>query len=205
MAQVLKATEIVGRRIKELRSRRGLSAQRLADLCREAGAPDLNRQVITNLENGRRGIADVGEVLILARVLNAPPVLLFTPVGTDDALALSPTFSMRPDVALRWTSGEVPLPDADTREWRKLAEPIALLRDFHDRAGNFARLGKQQRSDVALSALSRVAEGADRLVDAGMPVPPLPATWVDRMRERNMLRYPDEVPIDEEEPSDGRR
>jgi transcriptional regulator with XRE-family HTH domain len=205
MAQALTPTEIVGRRIKKLRSRRGLSAQRLADLCADAGAPDLNRQVITNLENGRRGIADVGEVLILARVLNAPPVLLFTPVGTDDALQLTPTLTLQPDVALRWTSGEVPLPDADTREWRELAAPIALLRDFHARAADFARLDRQQRPDLAMSAMSRVAEGADRLVDAGMPVPPLPATWVERMREHDMLRYPDEVPIEEEEPSDGRR
>jgi hypothetical protein len=106
---------------------------------------------------------------------------------------------LQPDVALRWTSGEVPLSDADTREWRELAAPIALLRDLRSRAADFARLDKQQRPDLAMSALSRVAEGADRLVDAGMPVPPLPATWVERMREHDMLRYPDEVPIDEEE------
>jgi hypothetical protein len=41
------------------------------------------------------------------------------------------------------------------------------------------------------------------MVDASVPVPSLPRTWVERMREDNMLRHPDEVPIDEEDPSDG--
>jgi transcriptional regulator with XRE-family HTH domain len=198
------ATEIVGWRIKKLREVRGMSAQKLADLCDEAGAPNLTREVITNLENGRRGSTAIDEVLVLAHVLNAPPVLLFTPVGMDAALLITPTLPpVQPGVALRWVSGEEPLDPARGREWRAVAAPIALLREFHARVSDLVRV--TNRPDIFDTALRRVAEQADVMVDAGVPVPPLPRTWVDRMLEDDMLRHPDEVPVrdDEEETSSG--
>ena len=197
------ATQIVGKRIKKLRELRGLSAQKLAHLCNELGAPEINRQVITNLENGRRKIVTIDEVLVLAHALNAPPVLLFTPVGWDAALKVTPTVSLPPMEAMRWVSGEEPLTEADRREWHEVAAPVSLLREYHSRALNVARL--KDRADIFEAALHRVAEQADLLVEAGVPVPPLPRTWVDLLRERDMLRYPDVVPVsdDEAEPSDG--
>ncbi|MEV0276720.1 helix-turn-helix domain-containing protein [Streptomyces sp. NPDC050610] len=92
----------VRRRRKEL----GWSAQDLADKCEEIGHP-IPRNVIANMESGRRSNLPLVDVMVLAEALNTPPICLLYPVGyVEDVQRLPlqhPTTSLD---ALRWFTGE---------------------------------------------------------------------------------------------------
>lgn len=81
------ATEIVARRLREIRARRRLSAQDVADRCSALGL-FLNRQTLSNLENHRRDHVSVDELLVLARVLEVSPVALLQPIEGEERLAV---------------------------------------------------------------------------------------------------------------------
>ena len=73
----------VARRVKELRKRRGRSAQRLAEVCAATGSPQLSESVIANIESGcrdehgrRRRDVTVDEVIGLAAALDMPAIHL---------------------------------------------------------------------------------------------------------------------------------
>ena len=94
------AAAVVRDRVKELRERRGWSAAKLAELCAENEMPNLNRDVIANLESGRRPNVTIDEVLVLALVLDVAPVNLFIPVVNHD-------FSPIPVVAMNMSTPRV--------------------------------------------------------------------------------------------------
>jgi transcriptional regulator with XRE-family HTH domain len=77
------ASEVVARRVRALRTDRGWSAQRLADAVRDAdpSCPLGNRDVVANLESGRRTTVTIDEVMVLALVLDTSPTTLFLPNG----------------------------------------------------------------------------------------------------------------------------
>jgi transcriptional regulator with XRE-family HTH domain len=66
----------VRRRRKEL----GWSAQELAERCEQLGHP-IPRNVIANMESGRRANLPLVDVMVLAGALNTYPVCLIFPVG----------------------------------------------------------------------------------------------------------------------------
>src|SRR5947209_7618292 len=66
----------VRRRRKELR----WSAQDLADKCEEIGYP-IPRNVIANMESGRRAVLPLVEIMVLAKALRMSPISLIYPVG----------------------------------------------------------------------------------------------------------------------------
>lgn len=76
----------IAQRVKNLRQRRGLSAQRLADRLAGVGIP-WDRSIVANLENGRRAAVSVEEFLALAYVLDVAPVHLLVPI---DATQVTP-------------------------------------------------------------------------------------------------------------------
>ena len=73
----LTPTAVVAARMHKLRTKRGLSADKLARRMRAAGIP-WERVVVTKLETGRRASVSVAEMFALAAVLNCPPVMLMT-------------------------------------------------------------------------------------------------------------------------------
>ncbi|MFJ2771732.1 helix-turn-helix domain-containing protein [Streptomyces sp. NPDC087300] len=92
----------VRRRRKELR----MSAQDLADACAELGHP-IPRNVIANMESGRRANLPLVDVMVLAKALNTPPICLIYPVGYVEEVQQLPftdaTSTLR---ALSWFTGE---------------------------------------------------------------------------------------------------
>jgi transcriptional regulator with XRE-family HTH domain len=104
---------VVARRVREVRSRRGWSAQELADRLREAGFPELDRGIIANLESGRRRSVSIDEVLALALVLDMAPVHLFVPVA-DEALSIG-RWAVGSGPAREWVRGNYALPSQDSR------------------------------------------------------------------------------------------
>ncbi|WP_335970934.1 helix-turn-helix domain-containing protein [Streptomyces sp. CA2R106] len=93
----------VRRRRKEL----GMSAQDLADACEEIGYP-IPRNVLANMESGRRTMIPVPDVMVLAEALHTHPICLLFPIG------YTATAPMLPDrdrvdtwTALSWFTGEL--------------------------------------------------------------------------------------------------
>jgi len=109
-------SDAVAGRVKELRTRRGWSAERLAKACADAGMPELNRSVIANIESRRRKQVSIEEALTLAYVLDVAPVHLIVPtedveqyLGTPDPLPLP--------AARAWIRGEFCPPQCDPRTY----------------------------------------------------------------------------------------
>lgn len=179
-----------------------MSAQAIADQCANAGADQINRQVIANLENGRRGYVSIDELLVLAYVLNVPPVLLFVPVGTANELAVTPTESGDAFGALMWVTGEGAWSAESMREWRELSAPLTLTRDVWQRYNTASATRRDPESDEYADALRLLAFALNRWVEMGVPFPVRVGSfhpdWSDLvadMKTRSLLTYPDEIPV----------
>ncbi|MFI0772494.1 helix-turn-helix domain-containing protein [Streptomyces sp. NPDC021218] len=92
----------VRRRRKEM----GWSAQELADRCEQLGHP-IPRNVIANMESGRRANLPLVDVMVLAAALETYPVCLIFPVGYVEETQELPFQSLVPTwAALRRFTGE---------------------------------------------------------------------------------------------------
>lgn len=121
-----------------------MTAQALADRCTELGLP-LDRAVIAKLEKGHRQTITVGEILVLAKALEVPPLLLIFPIGQRDLTEVLPGRTVGVWDAAKWFTGEQPLvaekfPDrqewlvdvVDLDDWHRGALPAESYRE-HDR------------------------------------------------------------------------
>lgn len=98
----------VRRRRKEMR----WSAQRLADRCEELGHP-IPRNVIANLESGRRANLPLVDVMVLAAALYTSPICLIFPVGYVEETQELPFHELIPTwEAMRKFTAEEPGRDA---------------------------------------------------------------------------------------------
>lgn len=121
------ATEVVAQRVRDLRTRHGWTAEQLADECAKAGAEQLNRSVLANLESGRRKFVTLDEVIALAYVLDVAPVHLLVPTSEVvdhrkfgrvlvDGYRLTDKLSADSlQRARAWIKGEAALPGVDRR------------------------------------------------------------------------------------------
>lgn len=98
--------------IRRHRKRCGLSAQDLADECAELGYP-IARQVITNLEIGRRDTVTVAELIVLGNALGVPPSLLVFPVGFEATSEPLPGRHRPTWHAFSWFAADEPYPDLE--------------------------------------------------------------------------------------------
>ncbi|MER7362658.1 helix-turn-helix domain-containing protein [Nonomuraea wenchangensis] len=149
--------------VRRHRQRRGLSAQQLADACEEAGYP-IARSVLANFENGRRPTVSVAEVVVLARVLRVPPILLLFPLGQAEMIEIVPGVHATVWDAFDWFVGSAPLhwrkdgkPSSpatttgkDINVWREEVRPLDLLRENQ-------RYIRQWRHETEITAHQRRA------------------------------------------------
>lgn len=142
----------VRRRRKEL----GWSAQDLADRCEEIGHP-IPRNVLANMESGRRSNLPLVDVMVLAEALNTPPICLIYPVGyADDVQRLPLQDSTSPMDALRWFTGE----ETD------LGAEDDMLRYFRAHHAAQERLRNARRDEEYARYHAETAPNADRKADA---------------------------------------
>jgi transcriptional regulator with XRE-family HTH domain len=120
----------VARRVRHYRLMRGLSVQRLADICTEDYGLPIKRTVLANFEAGRRPALSVAELLILARILRVPPILLLFPVGQEAEAEVLPRTSADTWSAAKWFTGESEEIPGHTEEPQD-TEAIRLYRE-HD-------------------------------------------------------------------------
>ncbi|WP_438293336.1 helix-turn-helix domain-containing protein [Streptomyces sp. HUAS TT7] len=142
----------VRRRRKELR----WSAQDLADKCEEIGHP-IPRNVIANMESGRRSNLPLVDVMVLAQALNTPPICLIYPVGyIDDVQRLPlqhPTATLD---ALSWFTGENTTLGADND----------MLRYFRAHQAAEERLKTARKEEEYARYHAETAPNADRKAEA---------------------------------------
>ena len=177
------ATEVnrsIAAQIREWRKNRRLSAQQLSERCARIGYA-IPRNIIANIETGRRGTISVVEVLALAMALNVPPTLLLFPVGRTPVMHTAPLRDTRPGYAIKWFAGEVrPQPgmtglDQGTkhgdasREWDE-AHDVFIAHQRHD---SLVRRYRYVRDD-AVAELKRMAN----------PLSQEHNTELDRVRQR---------------------
>jgi hypothetical protein len=113
----------VRRRRKELR----WSAQDLADKCAEIGHP-IPRNVIANMESGRRSNLPLVDVIVLARALRTYPICLLYPLGYVDRVQRLPLQDSEPTWdAMHWFTGDVV---------GALGVEADMLRNFRAHAGH---------------------------------------------------------------------
>ncbi|MDD9377876.1 helix-turn-helix transcriptional regulator [Streptomyces sp. ZAF1911] len=98
-------TQHVADAVRHYRKDRGLSAQALADACGKLGYP-VPRTSIANLENGRRSGVELAELLVLAKALEIPPIMLMLPVGMAGSVEVVPGDELPIWDAIAWISGE---------------------------------------------------------------------------------------------------
>lgn len=124
----------IGKRVKKYREEQHLTAEKFAERCQAAGL-QWDRQMVANLELGRRGIVTVGEWLALAYALSVPPLVLLLPIGEADRIEVLPDLELHPNLVMKWITGNEPPVNSDRRvdfrrtdmtAWQRAAYPIWL-------------------------------------------------------------------------------
>ena len=102
-------SDVIGKRVREIRDARGVSAQALAD------KTGLSREVIANLETGRKAHVTVEELVRLAQGLNVGLAYLLTdPADPYGPLAAFPEEGLKNLEVFGWLWGQAPgLGDSD--------------------------------------------------------------------------------------------
>lgn len=138
----------VRRRRKEM----GWSAQDLADQCEQLGHP-IPRNVIANMESGRRASLPLVDVMVLAAALETYPVCLIFPVGYVGRTQELPFQSLVPTWdALRRFTGDEDMPSYDA----------GLIPDFEAHASlvrtALAALEEEERARFAAKTATNRAQ-----------------------------------------------
>lgn len=186
--------------MKKFRTDSNLSAEGLAEQMRARGIP-WRREVVANLETGRRDRLDVDELLALALVFGVPPmVLLVDPAEETAVIALGsddgPATEVPATTALRWLSADSPLEQRlgalvrnEPTAWTNGVSPVRVARDLdaalqaveeRRRAVEAAETGSKgagtsvaQRRQLRRDLL-HLSEVMAAMAAAGYAVPPLP-------------------------------
>ncbi|MFJ2905522.1 helix-turn-helix domain-containing protein [Streptomyces sp. NPDC087212] len=183
----------VRRRRKEM----GWSAQDLADACERLGHP-IPRNVIANMESGRRATLPLVDVIVLAAALETYPVCLIFPVGYVERTQELPFQELVPtwDALRRFTGDEdIPLHDAGlvpdfevhdnlVRTALAALEEAEQARFAAKTASNRAQEEEAERrrtkySDEAISAKYKLRYLRRDLRDEGATPPHLPPALAD--------------------------
>lgn len=144
----LKPTESVAANVRAVRSRRGWSAQTLADRCAEIGVPSLDRSTVANIENGRRQRVGVDELFALAFALDVSPLSLLFPRRDDNLVEVVPGYVVAAPEARRWVRGQEQLPGRDKRTYITETPDV----EFEDWAANL----RAPMLDAAIEDMERL-------------------------------------------------
>ncbi|MGW7414974.1 hypothetical protein [Streptomyces sp. NPDC054863] len=131
------ASDVIADQIRKHRNRLGLSREQLAAECERLGAPDLTYAALVNIETGRRKTdgrrrrdVSVDELLVLGLALAVPPLLLALPLGTEQAVPVTPAAEPRdPYTVWKWVTGQETPTLAGPVEGRYYADPRPIGED----------------------------------------------------------------------------
>lgn len=160
----------VGERVAFFRARatdergRKLTAQALADRCKDLGVP-LARPTIAKLEKGLRETITVGELHVLAKALSVSPADLVFPLGEAAEVEVLPGQHTDTWDAVQWFSGLAPLPGLSADDG---AGVVHLYQQHHAIVTDWEFVqGLLQDPD---SALHKTAASAQRTTVTGLRI-----------------------------------
>lgn len=107
-------TDRLAQRVKEVRERRGLTAQQLAEAMQAHGIP-WQRTTVVKLENRTRESVTVNELVTLAYVLDVAPVHLLVDPDSNEPYPVTTLVSAPAPAVRSWIRGFKPLDDTDPR------------------------------------------------------------------------------------------
>lgn len=165
-------TRRIGRTLATLRAERGISGRELSERCAVLGHP-MPRNVIANLESGRKTSLPVHELAVLAAALDVPPVSLLYDVA-GDAVEVLPAITTTPWSALTWFTGEQALwlghrwtddptarpTEQEQHRYEAGAAALILLRGHDEIAEGVAT--QHHRVLSALTMADRIPDGPER-------------------------------------------
>lgn len=147
-------TSVVARRVRQVRSRHGLTAKQVVERLRDQGI-DWTRPTLVKLENGRRQSVSVAELLALALVLDVAPVHLLVP-PENSPYPVTPERTEPANDVRAWVRGERPLAGVDERMYRTEVS-VAELRGED---------GPEARAQSTSDVLRRLADHLDATGEA---------------------------------------
>lgn len=167
----LSASDLAGERIRQVRQRRGWTVRELASRCTDVGASHITAAVITDLETRRRSSRKItiDELLVLAHVLEVPPVLLFVPLDDAEVLEIAPGVELGALDAAAWVADDdvlltltgerhrVPARNEESAIRREAARPLTLIRELR----MLDRVIKSRDKEFSESDAERFAGAAD--------------------------------------------
>lgn len=134
-------TTEVGQRLRAERTRQGLSAQDIAERTRLLGH-EVKRALIADMENGRRPVLPLADVLVLSAALNVPPLMLLLPPLAEHDVEVLPGQFVGSSDAIDWFDGSSPLgtgampwsnsldDDGDHSDWLDSARPLVRRAEY---------------------------------------------------------------------------
>ncbi len=156
-------TEVICENVRNIRRQRGWSARELAERCRAAGLPKWNREIVANVENGRRASISVDELFVLAVVFGVAPLSLCVPLR-QSAYAVTPQITMHPWRAAQWISGTADGPigadDADPKQrdlWTSSTIPVHVYQRLDSLVSAF--LDAERAYQIAEQTFSERSDG----------------------------------------------
>ena len=174
-----------------------MSAQDLADRCAEIGHP-IPRNVIANMESGRRANLPLVDVLVLAEALRTYPICLLYPVGYVDEVQRLPLQNTEPTWdAMHWFTGDsedLGMEDSMLRNFRAHARQqraalAAIKGERYERwkaetASNRAEREEAEREEAdyaerAMDAKYQLRSARAFIREDGGTPPPLPSALAD--------------------------
>lgn len=183
------AGDAVAAQVRRYRLRRDLSVRQLAEECAALGAPQLTAASLGNIERGqdqdakrKRRDVTVDELMVLARALGVPPLLLMVPLDSQPAIELVPGEVWGIWDAVRWVTGEAhPEGEIETffaiplqlnRELQRVRDRYVMLMADDIFAPKDEREREERRAEMGQLEYQVLALRAD-MERHGMPLPPL--------------------------------
>lgn len=156
-------TARVAQAIREARKAAGLTMGDVAQGCADRGFAEITEHSLKNLELGRKSSLALADFVVLADVLDVPPITLLFPLGTSATVEALPGRATSTWNALAWFTGETPL-----------GEPAAegTARDILDRF--------REHGDLVAAATTSYALARERRRTA--------STTLDRARRATLLQ-----------------
>lgn len=151
----------VGEAVQKRRKAQGWTGVELAERTAELGYP-ITRVAISKIEgNNRAGKLDVAELLVLARALDIPPVLLLAPDFPEGQVEMRPGHSVDSLQAVRWFSGaetDLIRADALAAEWDRR---LSRMREMLAVPNSTRKYRDQVEDDIAAAEAALVTLRAD--------------------------------------------
>lgn len=145
MTEPVGPVETIARRMRELRRKRGLTAQQLGEAMAELGIP-WDRNVVSALETGRRSSVSVIELLGLGYILGVSPVALVIPMDDEEPYRVLPARTEPAGTAREWFTGATPLPGMN--EVTFWADAHDAHRRFYEEWQGWSQVTAQQEEAV---------------------------------------------------------